>query len=79
MNYTVRAITETGLRQNFYSAFSALSIQKERHITIPDEILSRYLSAEEMNYFRNYSSGIYSITVYAEKNTGTCCGPECCQ
>ena len=61
------------------NAFSGLSIQKERRITIPDEILSRYLSPDEMTNFRNSSSGIYSITVYAEKNTGKCCGPECCQ
>ncbi|HTE32119.1 MAG TPA: arsenite methyltransferase [Chryseolinea sp.] len=61
------------------NAFSGLSIQKERRITLPDDILSSYLSADEMINFRNSSAGIYSITVYAEKNTGACCGPECCQ
>ncbi len=61
------------------NGFSGLTIQKEKPITLPDDILSSYLSMDEIINFRNSSSGIYSITVYAEKNTGNCCGPDCCQ
>jgi SAM-dependent methyltransferase len=59
--------------------FSGVTIQKERRITVPDEILSRYLNTEELSEFKNSGSGIFSVTVYAEKSSGTCCGAECCQ
>ena len=52
-------------------------IQKEKSITIPDDILSKYLSDEEIQAFRNSGTNIQSITVYAEK-PAACCGPDCC-
>ena len=52
-------------------------IQKEKSITIPDDILSKYLSDEEIEAFRNSGTNIKSITVYAEK-PAACCGPDCC-
>lgn len=51
--------------------FEAITLQKEKEITIPDDILSSYLSAEEIAAFRSSGTGIYSITVFARK-------PECC-
>lgn len=61
------------------NGFSNITIQKEKTITIPDDILSNYLSKEEIGAFRSGSTGIYSITVYAEKPTdAACCAPGCC-
>ena len=48
------------------AGFKALKIQKQRPISLPDEILEKYLSAEEISLF-NKNMGISSITVYAEK------------
>jgi arsenite methyltransferase len=59
--------------------FTNLTIQKQKPIIIPDDILSQYLSTEELAAFRNSDTGILSITVYAEKPTEkSCCGPNCC-
>lgn len=63
------------------SGFENITIQKEKVINIPDDILSEYLSGTEMQEFRNSNTGIYSITVYAQKpakETTNCCGPDCC-
>ncbi|MDQ6843340.1 MAG: arsenite methyltransferase [Bacteroidota bacterium] len=59
------------------NGFSNISIQKEKIIDIPDDILSNYLSKEEINSFRKSGTGIVSITVYAEKSEA-CCGTDCC-
>jgi arsenite methyltransferase len=57
--------------------FKNITIQKEKDITIPDEILTKYLSAKETSDFKTSGTGIYSITVYAEKAAcvpgGGCC------
>jgi ubiquinone/menaquinone biosynthesis C-methylase UbiE len=59
------------------AGFSNITVQKEKKIFIPDDILSEYLSKEEIEEFRNSNHGIVSITVYAEK---PCCDPakKCC-
>lgn len=44
-----------------------IKIQKDRIITIPDETLLIYLDQTELRKFKESGSGIYSITVYAEK------------
>jgi SAM-dependent methyltransferase len=56
-------------------------IQKDKAIVIPDDILSQYLSQEEIAAFKQSGTGIRSITVYAEKpaEAKNCCGPDCCQ
>jgi arsenite methyltransferase len=36
-------------------------------ITIPDDILSKYLSREKLIEYKNSEIGMVSITVYAEK------------
>ena len=59
------------------AGFENISIQKEKRINLPDEILKEYLSGEEMKHFKNGQTGIFSITVYAEKGE-KCCGPGCC-
>ena len=48
--------------------FQNLKIQKEKPILIPDDILGKYLSQEEAKAFDNGGTGIFSITVYAEKS-----------
>lgn len=47
--------------------FKNLTIQKEKPITIPDDILSKYLNPEQISEFNKGDTGIFSITVYAEK------------
>ena len=42
-------------------------VQKEKRITIPDETLLNYLDQNGLKSFKESGSGIYSITVYAEK------------
>ncbi len=79
----LKLITENGFQNS--------QIQKEKPITIPDDILSKYLSAEEVKAFNNGGTGIFSITVYAEKpgtkqekpklqlsqlETSSCCTPK---
>ncbi len=59
------------------AGFDNISLQKEKRITLPDEILKEYLTEKEMEEFKNGSSGIFSITVFAEKPTN-CCAPGCC-
>ncbi|HWK05123.1 MAG TPA: arsenite methyltransferase [Puia sp.] len=63
------------------TGFKNVIIQKEKAIIIPDDILSAYLSSEEITIFKQSGTGIYSITVYAEKPAAakSCCGPDCCQ
>jgi arsenite methyltransferase len=47
--------------------FEAVSIQKEKAIVIPNDILAKYLSEEEIHSFKNGKTGIYSVTVFARK------------
>lgn len=49
------------------NGFQNIIIQKEKPITIPDDILSKYLTPEEVKDFNKGDTGIFSITVYAEK------------
>ena len=63
------------------NGFKNITLQKEKVITVPDDILSNYLSAEQINLFKKSGTGIFSVTVYAEKPTAeekSCCGPDCC-
>jgi len=61
------------------AGFGNVVIQKEKRIVLPDDILSQYLGAEEIAAFRASGTGIYSITVYAEKpKAEACCAPGCC-
>jgi len=44
-----------------------IKVQKDKMITIPDETLLNYLDHTELKTFKKSGSGIFSITVYAEK------------
>ncbi len=63
------------------NGFENITIQKEKVITIPDDILKNYLSPQEIMALKMGSTGIFSITVYAEKPiTEQKCAPGsgCC-
>lgn len=62
------------------AGFVNVRIEKERPITVPDEILLNYMSAEELEKFRASGTGIFSVTVYGEKHKTACCTPGggCC-
>ncbi len=60
------------------AGFKGIQVQKERAIQIPDDILANYLSAEEIRQIREGQVGIFSINVYGEKPTESCCEPGCC-
>ncbi|MEP2026260.1 MAG: arsenite methyltransferase [Reichenbachiella sp.] len=47
--------------------FAKITIQKEKTIEIPDDILLKYLDDQALTDFKNGTTGIFSITVYAEK------------
>ena len=59
------------------AGFTNITLQKEKRISLPDEILKEYLTPEAMADFKTGSTGIFSITVYAEK-PDACCAPGCC-
>lgn len=63
------------------NGFSNIKLQKEKPIIIPDDILVNYLSAKELSAFKSGNTGIFSISVYAQKpgQESTCTpGGGCC-
>ena len=58
---------ETYLELIEINGFKNMAIQKEKTIIIPDDILQNYLTAEELDTFKSGNTGIFSISVYAEK------------
>jgi len=65
------------------TGFKNITLQKDKPIIIPDEILENYLNAEEIALYKNGRTKITSITVYAEKpakDERNCCEPGsgCC-
>lgn len=49
------------------AGFQHITVQKERKISLPATLLEKYLSAKEIEQFNSGATGIFSITVYAEK------------
>lgn len=65
----------------FSAGFEQVTIQKDKPIVIPDDILANYLSPEEINAFKQGETGIRSITVFARKpvQENSCTpGSGCC-
>ncbi len=56
------------------NAFENITVQKEKAIVIPDDILTNYLNDAELQSFKSGAAGIFSVTVYAEKPAN----PGCC-
>lgn len=50
------------------AGLKSIKVQKEKVISLPDESLLAWLDRKELEDFKQSGSGIYSITVYAEKN-----------
>jgi arsenite methyltransferase len=49
------------------AGFTNITVQKDRKIDIPNEVLARILTLEQLREFKRTRVGIYSVTVYAEK------------
>ena len=60
------------------AGFANITLQKEKAIVIPDDILRNYLSEEEIKIYKESGAGILSITVYAEKGNDSCCDKDTC-
>jgi ubiquinone/menaquinone biosynthesis C-methylase UbiE len=65
------------------ASFKNITLQKDKAIHIPDEILAEYLSEDEIRDYKKGRVKITSITVFAEKPTKddrACCEPGsgCC-
>jgi ubiquinone/menaquinone biosynthesis C-methylase UbiE len=52
------------------AGFENLTIQKEKPIIIPEDILAKYLPEAEVKTFNQQDTGIFSVSVYAEKPGG---------
>jgi ubiquinone/menaquinone biosynthesis C-methylase UbiE len=59
------------------AGFKNVTIQKDKSIIVPDDILKNYLNDEEIALYKSNATIIRSITVYAEKPN---CDPNsnCC-
>lgn len=65
------------------AGFTYIFLQKDKPITIPDEILANYLTPQEIAEYKAGNTRITSITVYGEKpskDDRKCCDPGsgCC-
>jgi SAM-dependent methyltransferase len=62
------------------NGFEQVTIQKEKAIIIPDDILINYLTADQIAAFKNGATGIFSVTVFAKKPMAEKCVPGggCC-
>lgn len=65
------------------AGFKNITLQKDKTIIIPEEVLTNYLTADEISDYKKGATRITSITVYAEKTAKddrNCCEPgsACC-
>jgi len=63
------------------NGFENITLQKQKPIILPVDILANYLNQEELTEFKKGKAGIFSITVYADKPVAmksACCGSDCC-
>ena len=49
------------------SGFTNVMVQKKKPIILPEDLLNKHLSEEDLVAFKASNTGIYSISVYAEK------------
>ena len=72
---------ETYLGMIHENGFEEVTVQKDKAIITPEDILGKYLSPAEIESFNNGATGIRSITVFARKPLKEkCCAPGagCC-
>ena len=72
------------------AGFENVTLQKVKEITLPPEVIGKYLDEQETASFHASGAKILSITVYGEKpgtaeskknnekEAKSCCGPDCC-
>ena len=63
------------------NGFENITVQKQKSIILPDDILKKYLNDYELAEFKTGKTGIFSVTVFAQKPKDTnCCAPGsgCC-
>ena len=63
------------------NGFENIKLQKEKAIVIPDDILANYLNFEEISALKSGNTGIFSISVFAQKPLQEACctpGSGCC-
>ena len=62
------------------AGFKNVTIRKQKAILLPDDILKEYLSESDIKTYKESGVGIFSITVYGEKEKKDqpCCPPGCC-
>ena len=61
------------------AGFTNVILQKQKPIIVPDDILKRYLSDNEITEYKANPTVIFSITVYAEKPKSCCLSNSCCK
>ena len=59
------------------SGFINVEVKKAKKIDLPDDLLLKYLTADKLEKFKNGETGIFSITVTAQKPEGCGCGCGC--
>ena len=57
------------------AGFQDVRVDKEKQVSLPDELLLKYLTNEELKSFRTSGVGVYSVNIYAKKQEE--CGPGC--
>lgn len=61
------------------AGFQNITLQKQKPIIVPDDILKDYLTEDEMAAYKSKDNIIHSITVYGEKPVNGCePGSGCC-
>ncbi len=60
------------------TGFENIEVQKEKVITVPDDILLQYISQAALAALKEKQIGIYSITVFARKPQDCALGGGCC-
>ena len=75
------------LTQLAAAGFEAVTVQRSKPILLPDDVLERYLSADQIAAFAARETGIFSITVFGQKPSDApgaapvepcCSGSSCC-
>ncbi|MFY7651389.1 MAG: arsenite methyltransferase [Chitinophagaceae bacterium] len=55
------------------AGFTNITVQQQKPIVVPDEILINYITNAEITNFKAQGNIIFSISVYAEKKKNNCC------
>lgn len=59
------------------AGFTKVEVKKDKKIDLPDDLLLNYMSADDVEKFKTGETGIFSITVTADKPAGCGCGCSC--